>query len=239
MRALLMLIAFGVSAGASAVDLEVVITRNSEALGGLQSLDNPVSWRAETVTSKDASLLLRWLQTRDGEFLLELAQNGPWTTMGFSDISRCWIRPRASAGTSDCNEEPGGPLVVMRMVANGFSLHWMRRQCPLDYSLVTSTDAAAPHRVHCGVDEFMDMEISIDPQSWLVLSTDMTLRSGARTERAGYEYDDYRRVGGILWPHTTRMTEGGATVFSTTIRSVEFDPPVDRAKFLPPTPGDN
>jgi hypothetical protein len=233
-----LLLAATAAQGQPAPTVNEIVARHVEALGGSQNLDS-------------VHTLIKHLVYREGDFVIPDA---------FVALGRPYYKTLADPRNLnvDVNEGFDGssweyyrdPGVVVRTVgaAAAASRHGTEIFGSLvDYKVMgTKVELSGleqfggrpSYRLHVTLSDGFERDLFVDRETFLIIGERKAAPIHAYGEavRSESRIGDYRRVGGVMFPFSTREVEiaTGRELSSDTIQSIEINPKLDAGFFSPP-----
>ena len=225
----------GPAAGAAPVGgAEDVLSRVKEASGG-KAWDSVLTMRtkATLATGGMTGPVESWDDVRKGRYV-DTVELGPvWQAQGF-DGTILWLQDTSRQVRKDeggDEREGAANEAYRRSLAHFFPDRW---QATLEPPAIKEAGGRQFQVVRITPKGGRPFDVWVDANTWLV---DRVVEKAAIETRTTY-LSDYRTVQGVKVPFTIRSTNGEAKYDQVvTVESIEFNLPVEEARFrMPPPP---
>ncbi|MBP1628139.1 MAG: hypothetical protein H6Q00_2614 [Holophagaceae bacterium] len=219
-------------------EVDRIVARNIQALGGANALNAVNSFRSVTRTEGGGSQPLRILHEIGGDGSYRAENTGLLSSVSVYTADRSWFQsgknpPQADGPKKDVlvvrSQEWEGPMARYRERGDTLTL--------LGRDSLEGRDMLKLRMRRAGSDPVQDILVWVDTESYLVRR--LLNRVYVKSKQVD-EYDswleDYREIDGIKLPHTTRTKTLANLTYTTLVESVEFNPEIDPARFEMPKP---
>lgn len=231
-----------VVAAEPAPDLEALVARHVEARGGkavieaVRTFDSDIHIVEPTFEVDGA-----YVATRDGRMRVDILADGQRVFSEALDGGRAWswtpdagVREGSAAGAAALRHGIELPFKL-------FGLDEMRdRGHRLEFVGREALDGTEYHVLRLTLDDGFESLYYLNPDSGLI-DRDRQRRAlhvdvDPTPEWIETSYEDYRRAGGVLYPHrqVERQLSTGKVLATVTVREIRINPPLAPGRFSPP-----
>lgn len=223
-------------------DLDSLIAGNTAARGGAPAIGRVAAFESDVHIVEPAFAVDgTYVATRDGRMRIDISVDGSRVFTEALDRERAWswtpddgVREGSAAGAAALRHGIEFPLKL-------FGLHEMRSRGHRLESLGRETaDGVDYHVVGLTLDDGFEVRYFLHPDT-LLIERERTRRAlhvdvDPTPEWIETAYDDYRVVGGVLFPHrqVERRLATGEVLATTTVRAIRINPPLAADRFSPP-----
>jgi len=227
-----------VPAPALAQDLEDVLAKHYEAIGGVDAWEGITSTRMEGTLAIDAMGM-----AMDGPF--KLVQKSPamsraeFTIQGMSGVMAYdgemgWqINPLAGIATATPVGEAERRQMAEQADIAGPLFNWKEKGHAVELLGTEDVAGTTAYKLKLTVATGEESFYYIDTDSYRAIQTVATRDIQGAPTQITTHFEDYKEVGGLVMPHTIEVTN---PMFSQTITftSIEVNPTIDDAVFVMP-----
>ncbi len=223
------------SAQAPAMEVDEIIAKNIEAIGGLEkikSVNTLQMFGKSHVQSLEFPFTMT--QMRPNRLRVETTIQGQTVIQALDGEKGWYINPMS--GSTEPQEMPEEAIKQMKLEADidGFLVDYQDKGYKVEFKgeedvegtpayQLTVTDTADLH-----VDIYLDVEYFLDIK-WTIKG-----ESEGNTYEVDLYFSDYKEVNGMVEPHAMETKMGGQLVSQITIDSMSFNPEIDSTMFNMP-----
>ncbi len=225
----------------TAQSVDEIITKNIEAKGGLDAI--------RAVNATRASGTMAFAGMAEGTLEVTLARPhlirvnvnmlGSPSTQGFDGEDAWQVMPALLGGNGMPQDMPEKQAVSFKDGADldGPLVDYKKKGHTVELVGTETTNGAEMYHLKATLKSGRIIHMYLDTKEYLerkVRSTDFNPQMGTDVETEQY-FGDYKKVGGVLVPHSIDVKMQGQTLVSMTIKSVDINPDIDESFFKRPS----
>ena len=221
----------------SSPTVDEIVKRYLAARGGLKKLEALQTLRQEGRVHAGAGrdgLVAREIK-RPGKIRFELTVQGV-TSIYASDGQRGW-KVAPFEGDLKARPLPDEALIDAREQADidGPLVDWKKKGSRIELVGREAVDGRDAWKLKLTLKSGGVLTAYVDVESANLVKTDATRRVRGRDVRVETTFGDFRKTGGILFPHRVEVRAAGRPqVMKIVVDKVEVNPPISDARFVPP-----
>ncbi len=225
------------SSPARAQNLDEVLARHYEAMGGLENTKAVAAVQLNgtaTVPMQGLQLSMTIYQQRPNRVRVEQTIEGTKLVQAFDGETAWMINPFMGAG--EPTEVPGSDAAMLAEMGDfdGPLYDYAAKGHTLTLAGEEDLAGRPAYRIDATLAAGEQQTLYLDAETYMVLRKVMSAEQQGRKMSVAQIFSDYRTEGGIQVPHAIETTIDGQTMSKMTIDSVTINPQLDAELFSMP-----
>ena len=220
---------------AAAMDVDELIAKNIEAMGGLEKIESIETMVFEgAIMAQGMEIPFTMTQKRPDKMKIEASFMGMTMTQCFADGKGWAVNPMLGSTEPQPMEGLEAKSFALQADVEGALVNYKDKGYTVTYAGEAEVDGVPVYRLTLDTQTGIVMDMNLDKESFLVILQESRMTVEGQEIVTQTRLKDYKSIDGLLMPHSIETSMGGMPVNALVIKSGTLNGEIDDSVFAVP-----